>query len=472
MKTLFSKIPVYGALLTLSLFLIIPFLYISQFNHPSADDFCYSDFSRSVGFWSAQVEHYLSWTGRYTATALLTVSPIDYNDLIFYRLLPVLLFLGFGLALVIFLGSVIPRAETRDKAVLGFMIFFLYLYNLPDITEAFYWMAGAVTYQLASILGLLLFSLVLYLRKQEYRSRLVLLVPAVLLSIVIVGLNEISMLLLCAIFFMWFILSSFRKRKMDPVLLVLLLFTLAAAAVVVGAPGNTVRMAEKPEKFQLFFSIFGAVKLALISLIKWAPVPLLLVFLFLKNLNRIATRYSHFSISSLHLLLFSAFSFGLIVLSFFPTFWSQGGEPPARTVNVIYLLFLFEALALVLGFLIYLQRRKGSIALLPVSVRGLIAVLVISMVALKSNNIKRVYQEVLYGKAYRYDREVQERYRMIANCDLEPCIIPPLINKPTTIFAYELAVRASQEEYYVNRCFNYYFKKSDIRIPPQERDQE
>lgn len=471
---LFSRTKfIYVSLLIATIFLVAPFFYISIYNHPSADDYCYSDFGRSMGFWSAQVEHYLSWTGRYMATALLTVSPIDYNELTFYRVLPGLLFIIFGVSILVFVKAIIPGAETRDKAVLGFIIFFLYLYNVPDITEAFYWMPGAITYQLASILSLLLFSLVLRFREHEQKfKRRVLLVLACLMVITIVGLNEVSMMMLCIIFLGWFVMDFYRKRSVDTDLLVLLLVTIAAAAVVVAAPGNLVRMSEKPEKFQLFFSVYGSLSASIISIIKWSPVLLLLVFFFLKNMNRVAmylrVRAGFSTLSWKHLLMFAVFSFGLLVLGFFPSFWSQGGEPPARTVNAIYLLFILEALALIIGLLVYLQNRNRSVALLPASVRILLGILVLTLVFFKSNNISRVYQDLGYGKALKYDLEMQERYRLIEKCGPVSCLVPAIENRPTTIFAYELAWKPSQEHYFINLCLDAYFKKSDIRIPSQE----
>src|SRR5690606_38720857 len=98
----------------------------------------------------------------------------------------------------VFLKSLFNKASTYDICALSFVIFFLYLLKAPNITEAFYWFAGSTTYQIASILSLFLFSIVLHLLRHRKKStRIILTIIASILGIVIVGLNEISLIYLC-----------------------------------------------------------------------------------------------------------------------------------------------------------------------------------------------------------------------------------------------------------------------------------
>lgn len=89
--------------LALALFItIFPFLYLSQYNHPASDDFCYSSKARYLGFIATQVDHWLTWSGRYSATAILSFFTIDIDNLFGYRIFPIILFTSFGISILFF----------------------------------------------------------------------------------------------------------------------------------------------------------------------------------------------------------------------------------------------------------------------------------------------------------------------------------------------------------------------------------
>lgn len=450
------------------LFLLLPFLVISIYNHPSADDFSYSDFANRLGFWNAQIENYFIWTGRYTATALLTVSPLDYTNLTLYRVLPVLLLISFSFSVYYFLNKLLIHTRRRDLIVLTFLILFLYIYYTPNITEAFYWMAGSITYQLASILTLFLFSILLDLiRIKDRNKKIILTLLASFLCIVIVGLNETSMLILVVITFILFATDFYIKKAPDPVLLILFLVTAAASAVVILAPGNLVRMAEKPGRFQLIYSIIGSIKTTLLYIAGWLPMLLITIALFSPLLNIIAGNIkADFSLGKLNFrhVLILAFAFlGFIALCFFPSYWSQGGKPPPRTVNVIYLLFIFGSFALSVLFFLLLQNLKRPVPEIPHAIRISMVFVVLAILIVKPNNIRKVYLDLLSGSAYRYNIEMNQRYDLLEKCDSE-CVVPPIKNRPFTLFAYDLAEKPSNEMYWYNRHLGDYFGLEPIKV--------
>ena len=450
------------------LFLLLPFLVISIFNHPSADDFSYSDFVNRLGFWNAQIENYYIWTGRYTATALLTVNPIDYTNLTFYRILPVLLLISFSFSVYYFLNKLLIKTRRRDIIVLTFLILFLYLYYTPNITEAFYWMAGSITYQLASILSLFLFSILLILfRIKDRKKKIFLTSLASLLCIAIVGLNETSMLILVVITFLLFATNFYVKKSPDPILLILFVITAAASAVVILAPGNLVRMAEKPGRFQLLYSITGSIKTTLLYIASWLPMLLIMIALFSPLLNRIAgnikVRFSLEKLNFMHLLSLALAFLGFIIICFFPSYWSQGGKPPARTINVIYLLFIFGSFALSVLFFLLLQNLQRPLPRIPQRIRILMLLVIFAIIIVKPNNIRKVYHDLLSGTAYRYNIEMNQRYNLLEKCDSE-CLVPPIKNRPFILFAYDLAVKPSEEIYWYNKHLGDYFGLEPIKV--------
>lgn len=446
---------------------LFPFLVLSFFNHPASDDFCYTNFIQDHDFWEAQVKHYFVWTGRFTATFLLTIDPIDIDNLTLYRVLPIFLLLSTGMAVYLLVKSLVPNLSRLNQFILSGLIFFLYLYYAPNTAEAFYWRAGSVTYQLAIVLSLLLFAVIRKVQQQRSSSMTSLYtLLACLLTVICIGLNETTMVINLVIISLW-VIGWFIFRKSTRLEMGLILFfTLVATGIVVFAPGNAVRMAEKPDKFQFVFSIVGALKITLMSILRWTPMTVLVLVLFSPLLNRTATslrgQFNTSWIRLWHLVTFGIFLFGFLVLCFFPSFWSQGGRPPFRTINVIYLLFIIGVFFLTSMFLVYLQEKNAPLPKLKVGDFWALILISLGLILFKPNNIAEAYADLFSGRAYKYHLEMQDRYRILKNCPQDKCVVPSLKYQPVTILSSDITSDPSREIYYYNRCLASFFSISEV----------
>ncbi|CAN5322007.1 hypothetical protein BH23BAC2_BH23BAC2_14350 [soil metagenome] len=447
----------------------VPFLYISRYNHPSADDFCYASKVNFFGLISTQIDHWNIWSGRYMATLLLSIISIDTGDLMNYRVIPVLLFIFFGLSIFVFFKSLIPKASTYDICVLSFVIFFLYILKAPNITEAFYWLAGSVTYQLASILSLLLFALILYLsRHKEKTSKTILTIIGSILGISIVGLNEIALIYLCAILFMWLALKIYINKHPSWSLIFIVGITFIAAGISMSAPGNHLRMsAVKADQFDLIFSLSGSLQLTFRALLGWVPLILLMVLIFWRTFERIAVQlkeiYNIPRIRIKYIFLMIIVLVGMVALGYFPTYWSQGGRPPTRTVNTIFLLFLFGSVGIILLYLTSREKIKWPVQKFHFFTQIMAVGIMLSYILFLSNNLRAGYKDIFYGSAARYDIELQERYERLSNCETGLCNIERLVNYPKTIFTYDLGLSPTDKIYYYNLCLQDYFHNTYSR---------
>lgn len=455
-------------LILLSLLIILPLIMLSQYNHPSADDFCYTNYAKSMDYWDVQLHHYSSWTGRYTATLLLTLSTTDVHDLTEHRIIPIFLIISFCFSIYFFISRIAPDLRLTQKWTLAFLVLFLYCVGVPTLSEAFFWKPAALTYQLALILALIFFSLILHLRRLEKsKARTGYTVLASVLSMIITGLNETIMLIMLITLFSSFLLDWFQRKKPDPALGSILLVTMAASAIVILAPGNFNRMEGKPDKWRLIPTIYNSFKYAVHYLLYWSPLLLLLFLLcsrsFIYAAREIRSRYGFFGFSKPHVLVFGIFLLASLALSFSLSFWSQGGAPPPRTINTIYLLFIIGAFSfLVLGIISFLN-SGGDIPQVPRLLKITSAILVLVLVGtkagdlLRTNNLRVAYLDLLTGKAQRYDLELQQRYSLLDNCGDQECLVPPLRNKPETLMSYQLASHQNTELYFYNQCAAIYF---------------
>ena len=153
-------LPIFWALL-LALCLA-PYLALSAFARPQADDYCSSALFRSLGFWQAQLNAYNGWTNRY-ATMFFT-GILDWFGLWGLRVLPVLLILGLAVSAYLLLKQVFRRVgveQPRSNLVLfALALTLLHIAALPNLYQSIYWRAGSLAYTLPVIaLNLLLAAL-------------------------------------------------------------------------------------------------------------------------------------------------------------------------------------------------------------------------------------------------------------------------------------------------------------------------
>ena len=468
MRSLFTSRKLHAAILTfVFIFSIVPFLLLSLYNHPSADDFCYTIYANSMDFWEVQLDHYLTWTGRYAATFLLTLSETNTNNLLDHRVLPIVLLISFPISIYFFFHQLLPHAKTLQKFSLSFVIFFPFMAAAPVISEAFYWKPAALTYQLAIILSFIFFGLILSLSRKKGKGKVVHTFFISLLGIFIIGLNETTMIMLCAILFLLVVVNFFRNKKIDPALAVIFVFALLAAVTVIKAPGNLVRMGDKSEKMDFIFSYTSSRELARWFILnRWLPILIPVIILLWRSLKKassiLRTRYRLYNLSLWHILLYALFFYALVVLTFFPSFWSQGGEPPGRTINTICLLSITGITACVLLLIIYMENKNIGPMRMSRATRLFAVVAVLLTIAEETPNIRIAYSDLLRGRAERYDVEMQQRYALIEDCHDRKCIVPRLKNMPTTIFAYDLASKETSETYYYNQCMEEYFGRKGL----------
>ena len=112
MKKLLGK--EYFWIILLSL-LVIPFIAISFFDHPSADDYIISAVVRDNGFLAHYRQVYFEWSGRYFSTLLECFNPLVYNWFFGYKLIPILLIVLFYIGLFRLFKSIFGKELSSIK---------------------------------------------------------------------------------------------------------------------------------------------------------------------------------------------------------------------------------------------------------------------------------------------------------------------------------------------------------------------
>lgn len=226
--------------------IIAVFFYCGLFALPSADDFFYANLAREQSLINAQIVHYLDWSGRYSATFLLTLFSL--NGFEYYWLVP-------WICISSLIGSFYILMRTIFSSVKDECDFFLFSLSLTAlflsvstagpghgikvINEGFYWYSGAITYIISLSLYFILVTALANFEREKHTALRILL--SLLLIVIVVGLNETAMFLICFTIVPWLLIR--RNQFGYAATSILTLTIIICSCFVVFAPGNSVRMA-------------------------------------------------------------------------------------------------------------------------------------------------------------------------------------------------------------------------------------
>lgn len=419
---------------------LMPFLILSFFTVPSTDDYDFVYRAREYGTFGAQMQLYLSWTGRYSSMFLLSLHPMVTDFLLGYRVLALLHFLFSFHALYYFFRKTLEFPQKWSTVLICLALIFLYILFMPQLVQGFYWLPGSITYQLANILVLYFLGNTTNIRKGIVTtgSWFVKVINS-LLIITICGLNETSMVVLCYIIGSIWLLDVIRTTRLNLWLTWYTILALICSSIVYLAPGNTARVShDAVEKStpDLLKVLISSIEAAVQLVRDWTSFSLLLfsvVFLF------IATRSDHFQKrpewSMLRVFLFTIWFLGLITISVLPIHYVYGDLTPLRTVNISYWLYLLGFVTLLLAVHQYGVRMYNSFVhknyhrlLLP----GVLLFLIVG--ASSSNRPYLAWNDLISGRASELAEQYTARHRIMQECSEDICLYPNYTVVPKTIF--------------------------------------
>jgi hypothetical protein len=393
-----------------------------------------------------------------------------FRSFFFYKVIPLILLLGLFHALYMLLKELTEGCFDRKKIITAaVMLLTIYLWKMPSVATGFYWFTGAITYQVPNILTLYLCACIVRMHRTQQTKRIPLILLSVLLVVAIVGANETSMMLWFLLLMTMLSLSVFSYRRVNWMLLVLLVATIIGIYFLVSAPGNYERMQHSyPHKQNLMFAVKSSIKDTLRSIGHWgfswhmAGGTIFFIYLASQVAEKRIRQGSRFLIHPLFLLIALIC---LLIAGFMPGYYVRGDIAPPRTINVIHLYFILGWFINVY-FLTELWIRKNQKISVPLGPYYAIIMLcfLISYGFSKDNNIKTAYADLLSGKSSRYNQELANRYKLLAECP-RACEVSKLENIPMTIYFDDIIAEADN---WRNKEYAKYFNKETIVLKAAE----
>ena len=461
-------------LIAASLAVLLVFALLARYAHPSSDDFCMAYGVDAHGLFRQLWDHYFEWSGRYTGNALYAIYPLIFGLFGGYKYIPAMVMLALFTAMAYFLSALF-RIRIHSQPVLLVSLVFTAVFVLGMLSPAssLYWMAGAMSYQSANILFLVLLALMIRLHDRQKASdnHLALLVVLLLVMVLAIGTNETSMLAITGVTLLGVIVHLRSGLEVLRSWLLILVIALVCFAIVYHSPGNAIRAADFPLRHDLGRSVNGSLAVGLKILWRWLSNPVLIVSSMLapfaiSKLLQMSDRW--FSVSRTVITVLLGCTFLVPVVLQFPAWWSMGGWPPPRTVDAIYFLFIIGwYLAIGAVTVRYLHMGKWQSMMPPYKPGAVILLLLLSVlfsVAVLQNKSYQRARNDLFQLAPPYHEYMKQRYRVIQRAVVDGhsylSVADYLQEYPRTIYFNDIMHNPDD---WRNDCYADYFGLEKIR---------
>jgi hypothetical protein len=409
--------------ITFSFYVVLCF-----FNHPSYDDFTYAVSTSGKTFLEAQRYWYTTWSGRYTATALLTFNPLVFHWIYGYKLLSLAVVLGLLCTIHFLVKTFLDRLPRSEQWFSTLLLTAFYFSLLPHLSGGIYWMAGSMTHAVPTILAGL--SIALLKRKGSSVLRDYLLLP--FMTFLIVGSNETIMFLWMSLLLLGNLSVLYKRKKVDAVLAVLFVTGLAGSLIVISAPGNVGRFRAEGTAPRPIHDFVDASAYAFVYLFKFASVPFGLFLIWvIKNAKTIQEEMRWHWIDKRSLALTFFVLFVTQFCTFFPSLWAMNTRPPRYVYNMSVFFYLPLSVLMVIQLaVVYPQRGKFADRFRPNTGKAVIIFCVLFV--LLGNNGRALYDIV--AEAPHYDAQLNDRYRKMEESKGQDVKVEELSYKPKSLF--------------------------------------
>ena len=432
-------------LFLVSLAVLSPYIYISCFAQPIADDYHYSFLGMQNDFWNEWKWQYLGRNGRYASNILVLLNPMAFHNLFLYKVMPVIQIVFTGISIYYFFRAISSRSFSRMITLNASILFLLlYLFCIPCLAEGIYWHTGAVSYQ-SGICFLLLYlgSIVDYFNGKYFINKYLHPLICICLLLASTGFNEVLTLLIVS---MHFIISGFlliKKKKASPEWWVFFLISLTGACIMIFSPGNSVRSACYMEHYDLIRSLsFTGMQIDRFACDWISSLPFIFSTLLLAI---VSIQYKEkflplWKLGVLNPILLVIFLLWILFLCIFPAYWETNILGQQRTVNTAHFFFLLLWFISIPGY----ANRLSEKIIIPHSINfkvQVIALLLVFITMASTKNGYDIFLDLLYGKAEGYNYEMNERYKTLMNPDNKgkTVYLKALHNKPKSIFVLDLS---------------------------------
>jgi hypothetical protein len=476
---------IFSVLFLLSL---LPLFAIAFYSHPNNDDFTNGADTRAVylethniiavltASCNRVVEIYHSYQGTFSSVFLYSLHPAVFNEALYPVTAFVMLFMLIGSTAFLLQTILVKVLGLHGKYVIliGVPILFFSIQGLTLALHAFFMWVGAVQYTLFYSITLFLLGTCIRIYSDGASPKTGLFwlkaILAAAMCFLVGGANYVTalsaVLLLAAMVVACF---AFRKPPATKrTFVVLYLILLAGFTINVTAPGNAIRQTGQ-EEAGVIEAIAKSFYYAVYDMGDWMDLRVVSALFFLTPVFYKMARGANCSFK--HPLLVAFFSFCLYAAQYAPTAYAWNAIAPPRIRNICYftlVLLVFLNYFYIIG---YIERAASEQQILLnkaflthcACVTSIFAVvfLLFSLSRLKEHTTYLAARDLYNGSATQYALEMNERYKILLDDDIQQAELSSLTNVPQ-VLAF-LDINADKDSFW-NRAMAAFYQKEYVVI--------
>jgi len=454
---------------------LIPVLSLSLSAFPSADDYCLAVESLK-GPLQMQILMYREWTGRFTSSLLQALlSRWDLAGI--YPWFCAATLAATASALYAFVAVVVRCELSRTQiAVVTLVAMAVLLDGMPSVTEAFFWMASATTYQWVLVAYLVWLTLLLRIVTADSVNELTpVRVGVVGLTILLPGFNEVMMPVVLATVGT-FALATYRSTHPSRrFMCVLCAVAVAATAASLIAPGNVIRSHTYPDiptrhnvyfalaetglrtwRFVVRYGLSGELWTFAVATWWWAPRVTMRAMI-------AARRFPLGGTWGFSLLLMT-----VLYLTLFPVYWEYGTDNytgEGRTYNVTYMAFCVCVVWFAWTTLSAASARWPEMSARMRMHHGRVDWAVaasLAMLIVGSPSTTQALRAATLAPHYLHEQKIRERILRASGNQQQTVVVNAIRVKPSGLFWGDIQPDA---RHWINSCVAKYYGVGSVRTP-------
>lgn len=472
---------------------LLPILKIATYNHPSADDYGYSDtifktvqnggniFDIIKEAFKATIAGMQVWQGLYSSGFILALQPAVFGEK-FYALVTYIMILTIILGIGFLFRRVckyIFKSKSKNWIFATLLVSFFIVQTMPSPIEGLFWFNGAANYTFFMMLLCYEVSLIIkYYNMDRTKNKIypiVILVWTCLISFIMSGGNHVTAFLSMLIILFSVVYALFKKQyKTGVAYVIALVCGILGFYINMTAPGTLVRSSAINNHGGVIETIIQSAYQGITYINNWHSISLVVLLAmltpFIYKMLVEGEFYKKVNWQSLCISLI--FSYGAICAMLCVPYYAMGSFGAGRLTDVVYITFTVLAILnyvnLMCIFMKYVDisnfveqiSKLNKIICVGLYIVGIV-IIAIAGNSGQFTTSHEAFKELISGEAWVYDEEMNSRIEYYLDNAIEDVEIEPVTVQPKLLYFEDLSTDAMDWE---NVEASIYYNKRTIRV--------
>ncbi len=476
-----------------TILILMPILIIAIYNHPSADDYGYSDtiyktvraggncFEIIKEAFKATINGMQVWQGLYSSGFLLALQPAVFGEsfyglVTYIMILTIILGIGFLLKRA---NKYIFKSNSKDWIVGTFLLTFFIIQTLPSPIEGLFWFNGAMNYTFFMMLLCYEVSLLIkYYNIDKTENKILsitLIIWTSIISFIMSGGNHVTAFLSMLIILFAISYCLVKKQYKTGILYgIVLICGILGFYINMTSPGTLIRSNAIANHGGVIETIISSAYQGITYINNWTSISLILILVALTPfIYNMATNNEFYKKAKWQGLLLSIIlSYGAICAMLCVPYYAMGSFGAGRLTDIVYITFVLlsilnytYAMCIVLKY-VDLTKFANYISNTKTYIGCLVYIMILGIISIAGNG--EIYTtsheaviELMNGEAQKFDEEMDSRIQYYLDESINDVEVEPLTVHPKLLYFEDLATDSSD---WKNVEASIYYNKNTIKV--------